>query len=185
MRLLTVHTLIALTALGCATKDVEDDEDDENSFGENSWEGGPASDLPPAGGSDGSGGDTDGSGTGGGSTGGGSGGTDGGGSTGGGSGGSTGGGTDGGGSTGGGSGGSTGGGTDGGGSTGSGGGDGIVARDYAGGYPTNRCATTPSPTGTDVGDISPDWELTDQYGDSVRLSDFCGSLVLLESSAFW
>jgi hypothetical protein len=163
---------------------VEDDEDD-GSFGDDSWGSGTASDLPPAGGSGGSGGDTDGSGTGGGSTDGGSGGsgggTDGGGSTGGGS-------TDGGGgSTDGGSGGTDGGsstgGTDGGSSTGGGSGDG--ARDYAGGYPTNRCATTPSPTGTNVGDISPDWELTDQYGESVRLSDFCGSLVLLEASAFW
>jgi hypothetical protein len=182
MRMLTIHTLIALTALGCATK--EEDDEDSSAFGDAAWSGGPASELPSSSGSGtGGSGDTDG----GGSTGGGSGSTGGGsGSTDGGSGSTDGGGSTGGGSTGGGStdGGSTGGGSTGGGSTG-GGGSGDGARDYAGGYPTNRCATTPSATGYGVGDISPDWELTDQYGDSVRLSDFCGSVVLLESSAFW
>jgi peroxiredoxin len=64
-------------------------------------------------------------------------------------------------------------------------GDGEEARDYAGDYPTDRCSVTPTSTGTGVGDISPDWELTDQHGESVRLSDFCGSLVLLQAGAMW
>ena len=59
------------------------------------------------------------------------------------------------------------------------------ARTYAGGYPTNPCSTIPTSTGLGVGNISPDWELQDQYGESVRLSDFCNSVVLLESVAFW
>ena len=56
---------------------------------------------------------------------------------------------------------------------------------YAGGYPINPCASIPTATGVGVGDVSPDWTLQDQYGETVRLSDFCGSVVLLESAAFW
>ena len=56
---------------------------------------------------------------------------------------------------------------------------------YAGGYPINPCASIPTATGMSVGDVSPDWTLQDQYGETVRLSDFCGSVVLLESVAFW
>ena len=144
---IAIPTLLALSIIGCSTK--EDDEDDSGGFGSNSWSNGGASDLPPWG----SGGGT------------------------------TGGGTTSGASDGSGSGGGTTGGSSSGGSGGSGG-DGVGARDYIGGYITNRCATTPTSTGTNVGDISPDWELVDQYGESVRLSDFCGSLVLLESAGF-
>ena len=169
---IAVPTLLTLSIIGCSTKD--EDVEDSGGFGSGAWSGGGANDLPPwgsGGGSTGGSGAGDGSTTTGSGSGGGS-GTTSGGTSGGGSG-STSGGTSGGGS------GTTGGGTSGGGS----GGDG-VARDYAGGYITNRCATTPTPTGTNVGDISPDWELTDQYGERVRLSDFCGSLVLLESAGF-
>ena len=172
---IALPTILALCITGCSKAE----EDKEDTGGLSSWASGGASDLPgwgsgSSGGGGSSGGSSDGGGaTGGGSTSGGDGSTSGGGGSTSGGGGST---TGGGGST-----------TGGGGSTtggGSSGGDGESARDYAGGYPTNRCATTPSPTGTNIGDISPDWELTDQYGESVRLSDFCGSLVLLESAGF-
>ena len=45
--------------------------------------------------------------------------------------------------------------------------------------------TTPSATGYAVGQTVPDFSLVDQYGEEVTLSDFCGSVVLLETSAFW
>ena len=167
---ITLPTLLALSIIGCSSKEEEEDSGDygwvENGSGgwgsgATGWGGGSGSTGGSAGGSTSDGGsNTDGSG--GGSEVGGSSGT-----------------------TGGGSGGGSGGGTSGGGASGGGsGGDGVAARDYAGGYITNRCATTPTATGTNVGDISPDWELVDQYGESVRLSDFCGSLVLLESAGF-
>lgn len=170
---IAVPTLLTLSIIGCSTKD--EDVEDSGGFGSGAWSGGGANDLPPwgsGGGSTGGSGAGDGSTTTGGGTGGGSG--------------ATGGGTSGGnsgGSSGGGSGGGSGGSSDGGSSGGSGG-DGVTARDYTGGYITNRCDTTPTGTGFSVGDTSPDWELVDQHGDSVRLSDFCGSLVLLESVGF-
>ena len=57
--------------------------------------------------------------------------------------------------------------------------------EYIGGYPSNPCDTVPSATGYGVGDISPDFALVDQHGEEVRLSDFCGSVVLLDTSAYW
>ena len=49
----------------------------------------------------------------------------------------------------------------------------------------NPCDATPSATGYAVGQTVPDFALVDQYGEEVRLSDFCGSVVLLDTSAFW
>ena len=57
--------------------------------------------------------------------------------------------------------------------------------EYIGGYPSNPCDTVPTATGYGVGDISPDFALVDQHGEEVRLSDFCGSVVLLDTSAYW
>ena len=56
---------------------------------------------------------------------------------------------------------------------------------YTGDYPTAKCDPTPQGTGYAVGDISQDWELVDQHGDLVKLSDFCGKTIILETSAFW
>ncbi len=41
------------------------------------------------------------------------------------------------------------------------------------------------PTGSSVGSVTDDFELTDQYGDTVRLHDLCGRAVLLVGSAEW
>ena len=56
---------------------------------------------------------------------------------------------------------------------------------YEGGYDIDRCDEEVVSTGYGVGDIAYDFELMDQYGEMVQLSDFCNKVVLLEASAFW
>ena len=59
-------------------------------------------------------------------------------------------------------------------------------RPYLGGWTKDRdCADSVSPTGSQVGGITEDFELPDQYGDVVRLHDFCGRAVMLVGSAEW
>ena len=58
-------------------------------------------------------------------------------------------------------------------------------RPYLGGYEINRCDEDVVSTGYEVGQVAEDFELMDQHGEMVRLSDFCGQAVLLESSTFW
>ncbi|MCP4804442.1 MAG: hypothetical protein GY913_01595 [Proteobacteria bacterium] len=40
-------------------------------------------------------------------------------------------------------------------------------------------------TGNDIGDITADIELTNQFDETVRLYDFCDRAVLIVSGAFW
>ena len=57
---------------------------------------------------------------------------------------------------------------------------------YTGGYDVSRCETDPQSTGSnDVGDVTDDFALVDQFGDVVNLYDFCGKTVLLINGAFW
>ena len=56
---------------------------------------------------------------------------------------------------------------------------------YIGGYNTNLCHPKPTSTGFAVGDVSQDFTLTDQHGEQVSLSDFCGNTVLLVASTTW
>ena len=56
---------------------------------------------------------------------------------------------------------------------------------YIGGYNTDRCENGFSSTGLGIGDISTDFEVMDQHGEMIRLSDFCDNTVLLVSAAFW
>ena len=56
---------------------------------------------------------------------------------------------------------------------------------YLGGYPVSRCDPTPEGTGYAPGDISHDFELMDQHGELVKLSDFCGSVVLIVTAGLW
>jgi hypothetical protein len=58
-------------------------------------------------------------------------------------------------------------------------------RPYLGGWPMDPCADEIVETGYDQGDIAPDFDLIDQFGDPVRLYDFCDHTVLLASAAFW
>ena len=54
---------------------------------------------------------------------------------------------------------------------------------YTGGYNPNPC--TAQTTGYAVGQVAGDFNLTDQYGETLTLSDFCNNTVLLVSAAFW
>jgi len=58
---------------------------------------------------------------------------------------------------------------------------------YEGGgwHKADGCQDDLSATGNEVGDITADAEMTDQFGDTVRLYDFCDRAVLLVSGAFW
>ena len=57
--------------------------------------------------------------------------------------------------------------------------------EYIGGYNTNLCFPQQSSTGYGIGNVSYDFTLTDQHGEQVSLSDFCGNTVLIVSSATW
>jgi hypothetical protein len=56
---------------------------------------------------------------------------------------------------------------------------------YTGGWAIDACRFDLQGTGTQIGDVADDFRLTDQYGDKVRLHDFCDRTVLLVSAAFW
>jgi hypothetical protein len=56
---------------------------------------------------------------------------------------------------------------------------------YLGGWPIGACRNDVVSTGNEVGDIAEDFELMDQYGEMVRLYDFCDRAVLLVGAAFW
>ena len=55
---------------------------------------------------------------------------------------------------------------------------------FIGDYPVNRCDPTPAGGGNVIGSPADDFTLTDQHGESISLSDFCGNVVVLESSQF-
>lgn len=56
---------------------------------------------------------------------------------------------------------------------------------YAGGWPIDACRDDVASTGNQLGQIANDFTLMDQYGEPLRLHDFCGQEVLLVSSATW
>ena len=56
---------------------------------------------------------------------------------------------------------------------------------YTGGYNVNLCSSEPQATGYGVGQVAGDFTLVDQFGETVRLSDFCGNAVLLVAATFW
>jgi hypothetical protein len=57
---------------------------------------------------------------------------------------------------------------------------------YKGGWAIDAaCKDDIESTGNEVGDIAEDFEGTDQFGETVRLHDFCGKTILLTSGAFW
>jgi len=56
---------------------------------------------------------------------------------------------------------------------------------YTGGWRIGDCHADIVATGTDVGEISDNFELIDQHGELVRLHDFCDRTVLLSSATFW
>ena len=55
---------------------------------------------------------------------------------------------------------------------------------YEGGWPIDACRHDLTPTGMSVGDTINDVKLVDQYGEEVRLHDFCDHVVLIEHAGF-
>jgi len=58
-------------------------------------------------------------------------------------------------------------------------------RPYAGGWAIGGCRDDISGTGDRPGDIATNFALSDHFGDTVRLHDFCDRAVLLVGAAFW
>ena len=57
---------------------------------------------------------------------------------------------------------------------------------YTGGWPIDgECRDLIEATGNNEGDISQDWSLPDQFGDTVRLHDFCAKTILVVTGTFW
>ena len=56
---------------------------------------------------------------------------------------------------------------------------------YLGGWPMDPCADTTTGTGSSEGDVADNFELVDQFGETVSLYDFCDHAVLLVTAAFW
>ncbi len=58
-------------------------------------------------------------------------------------------------------------------------------RPYVGGWPIDSCRDNIESTGNGIGDVAEQFRLLDQFGDTLRLHDFCNRTVLLVSSAEW
>lgn len=58
-------------------------------------------------------------------------------------------------------------------------------RPYLGGWPIDACRANVVSTGNQVGDVTANFALTDQFGDTLRLHDFCGKAVMLVAAAMW
>jgi len=55
---------------------------------------------------------------------------------------------------------------------------------YTGGWPIDACRNDLQPTGMAEGDVINDVALLDQYGEEIRLHDFCDHTVLIEHAGF-
>jgi len=56
---------------------------------------------------------------------------------------------------------------------------------YEGGWPIDSCRNDITPTGSfTVGEIVQNYTFTDQFGEEIRLHDFCNHVVLLEHAGF-
>jgi hypothetical protein len=55
---------------------------------------------------------------------------------------------------------------------------------YTGGWPIDSCRNDLQPTGMAEGDVINDVALLDQYGEEIRLHDFCDHTVLIEHAGF-
>lgn len=56
---------------------------------------------------------------------------------------------------------------------------------YTGGWAMGACRDDLVASGNGVGQVTADFALLDQHGDTVRLHDFCDREVLLVGAAFW
>ena len=55
---------------------------------------------------------------------------------------------------------------------------------YTGGWPIDSCRNDLVATGMSEGDVINDVKLLDQYGEEIRLHDFCNHTVLIEHAGF-
>jgi len=55
---------------------------------------------------------------------------------------------------------------------------------YLGGWTKDACRHDVQATGNDVGQVAEDFALQDQYGETLKLHDFCDHVVLIEFSGF-
>ena len=55
---------------------------------------------------------------------------------------------------------------------------------YAGGWPIDACRADVVPTGNSEGDIAENFTLMDQFGEYVRLHDFCDHVIFMVAGAF-
>jgi hypothetical protein len=56
---------------------------------------------------------------------------------------------------------------------------------YTGGWGRDACRDSLTATGNAVGEVTDNFALSDQHGDTVKLHDFCARAVLLVNAAFW
>ena len=56
---------------------------------------------------------------------------------------------------------------------------------YTGGWDIGACRHDLDATGDGVGQVTDNFELIDQFGDTLKLHDFCHKEVLLVGAAFW
>jgi len=56
---------------------------------------------------------------------------------------------------------------------------------YQAGWPIDACRDTVVPTGNREGQVSEDFALKDQFGETVHLQDFCDRVVYMVFQAFW
>jgi hypothetical protein len=56
---------------------------------------------------------------------------------------------------------------------------------YTGGWAIDACRDSIESTGNAVGQVAYNFELPDQFGDTVRLHDFCNRVIYLVFGAFW
>jgi hypothetical protein len=56
---------------------------------------------------------------------------------------------------------------------------------YAGGWPKDSCRWDVEGEGWSEGDVAMDFQLMDQYGEDVRLHDFCEHVVYIVFAAMW
>ena len=56
---------------------------------------------------------------------------------------------------------------------------------YTGGWAIDACRNDIEGTGDAEGQVTSDFQLSDQFGETVSLHDFCGKAVLIVAGAFW
>lgn len=59
------------------------------------------------------------------------------------------------------------------------------SKPYHGGYQIDACRDDITASGDTLNKVTANFALSDQYGDTVSLYDFCGKVVLLVGGAFW